>query len=558
MSDYSEKKNNLSTFSSDFILFSLLILAVFTPLLISGPLALYAHNYVEFHSTAFSIASYLAPYLILIPVLGVLFSLAPKLRSITIPVFLWLALALYIQGSFLVWDYGRFDGSIIDWNQHFNHGITDNLVWLVLAIIIFAIRKSVIANASFIASTLISLQVILASVEFLNSKASFFSDKLTKNSIKSLYSFSKERNVLFILLDEFSSRAFYSKLSKTPVLATRWRDFTYYRDTLASFPTTYPSVPAIISGQAIEPTGSMSKYLNEVIPNSLPVVLQKKSFHSDLVTFHPLCKHADVNSCQPLNHAVDNDISKSIKKDLFKLLDLSFFRYSPNLLKEIIYNNNLWFLQNDGLSKLDPNHRYSIEFADLFANQADNNSDRPTFKFLHFLIPHAPYTLNADCSALIGRKPALKNMYLNTADCALSLAEKIIAKVRDLGVYDQTTIFVIADHGTPVVLNNPGFGQLVHRNLHKAYPLLLVKPANYHNSTLEINNQPKSVLDIVPLVNEIENLGLPNPQNNLSKRKYYSYAWQHDNWFSDTLPKISEFEVSGDSWDFKSWKKLNK
>ena len=50
----------------------------------------------------------------------------------TLALLVALLLAVSIQGSFFVWDYGPFDGRLLDWQQLFGLGVLDAVVWLML------------------------------------------------------------------------------------------------------------------------------------------------------------------------------------------------------------------------------------------------------------------------------------------------------------------------------------------------------------------------------------------------------------------------------------------
>jgi phosphoglycerol transferase MdoB-like AlkP superfamily enzyme len=243
------------------------------------------------------------------------------------------------------------------------------------------------------------------------------------------------------------------------------------------------------------------------------------------------------------------------------LLDLTLFRHAPHHLKIKVYNDERWFLQDEGLSSLTPNHQGSIRFVDAFEKRIDGDATVPTFKLLHLLVPHGPYHLTPECARYIGPSISATRKFTNNAECALKLVDIILKRLREFGAYDSNTIVLVADHGTPIGFDPKGFGTPLHKNLRRAVPLLLIKPAGYRaaeGEELKIDNQPISQLEILELINQKAQLGLTIPPSKArtadGSRLFYNYAWAHDNWSSDVLPKSKTWIINGDSWNMDNWR----
>lgn len=540
----------------------LLWLSIALPLLITGPLQMFSANFGDFDIGAKQLALLDLPFLAL-PICGALVTAALPLQTAVVTLLAWLAIGIYVQGNIAVWDYGRFDGTDIPWAEFASRGYADVAIWLGLLAIIVTLRHKLIKELKLILIGLCLIQITTASLAYSRSNAPY-EVKVPTSSGDSLYAFSKQKGVLMIILDEFSSHAFYSMLTTHPYIKKELADFTYYRDVTAAFPTTYAAIPAILTGQPAPLTGSLSAYFDQASATSINEQLASKGWNSEVVTFHPICKSFKNSRCQSLNQATSLDRQAAARKELYKLLDLTFFRHAPHYLKIAIFNDEHWFLQNEGLSSLSPNHQSSIRFVDTFEKRINGDAQTPTFKLLHLLVPHGPYNLTPQCERYKGRSISANRMFANNVECALKLVKTLLERLKENGVYDSNAIIIVADHGTPIGFDNAGFGTPMHKSLRRAFPLLLVKPAHYRapeGSLMTTDSRPLSQLELLGMISNLEKLDLQIPQSQArtesGDRLFHNYAWAHDNWSSDTLPKIKSWMVTGDSWNMDHWKPVN-
>ena len=84
-------------------------------------------------------------------------------------------------------------------------------------------------------------------------------------AIATLLEWSREENVLIVVLDTLQSRVFEEVLEAEPALREELDGFRFYRSASSPSPTTYLSLPAIHSGQRYDPTQSARQYYRESI-----------------------------------------------------------------------------------------------------------------------------------------------------------------------------------------------------------------------------------------------------------------------------------------------------
>ena len=87
--------------------------------------------------------------------------------------------------------------------------------------------------------------------------------------------FSKENNVIILMLDTFQSDVFQEIIVEDESYKDIFEGFIYYRDTLCGFPTTIASAPNFLTGQYFDNSISYPEFLKKAYlsSNSIPMVL---------------------------------------------------------------------------------------------------------------------------------------------------------------------------------------------------------------------------------------------------------------------------------------------
>ena len=95
-----------------------------------------------------------------------------------------------------------------------------------------------------------------------------------------------------------------------------------------------------------------------------------------------------------------------------------------------------------------------------------------TFKLIHYFLPHKPLRLDRDCQLLGEESPtddavlydAVRynaDLYKEQARCALSLAIDFLEMLERIGVYDQSLVIIVSDHGLGGRKNFPSAGHFL-------------------------------------------------------------------------------------------------
>ncbi|MBK8164848.1 MAG: sulfatase-like hydrolase/transferase [bacterium] len=569
----------------DWFAYATASLAFLVTLLIAAPATAYLFNTSEVTTAFLDLlgASWkvLVIALAAVALLGV--AARAKGRGFLTALLLGAALLLYLQGNVLVRDYGKFDGAAVDWTRHRLAGTMEVLVWVGGLGAALAFRRKLQRSAPRLVLLLILLNAaslgghLVAGRSFDHATASGLDDGFAR--------FSRERNALVIVLDAFAGPAFERILDDDPSWRDRLDGFTWYRDALAAYPTTLPSIPAILSGRTTDNARPVREFLGESLSRaSLPVVLDDRGIATATIS-EPI--YGEYLAAVPFASALsflDGAPGDRRQRDALVIWNVALFRYAPHFLKMRLYSDGRWLLGEGGSLAAategvelpfatappycapSPNQQASRIIQRRLIDGATVGGRRPTFKFLHFFTSHMPYFLDAQGAQLTQERLAElteSGAVVPQSVAALTQAVEILDRLATLGILEETLVIMTGDHGSHVELL-PGAREAAAAARRPSptavLPLLLVKPIGA-SGALGVSEAPVGLTDIAATVAAALGVDHPFPGRPLTDvpenvprpRIYHDYTWKHDYWWEEYLPPLTEFQVDGAVRNPASW-----
>lgn len=287
-------------------------------------------------------------------------------------------------------------------------------------------------------------------------------------------------NVLIIFLDRFMGSYVESILKTDPGIATRLAGFIWYPRTVAAGENSIAGVHPMLGGYDYLP-GAMNRRnlpLRDVSVEAfsiLPYNFSRKGFHVNVVNPKGLgftvdgdCRFLEMEgvSCSHIPQSITrdeaqrtgfqlNDLAKSDYTDLLALLGA--MRGAPYVTKEILLRRGPWrpFLDHSAGTTF-------REWAELRGWPALSNTDaaQSNLNFISNILAHEPYYMGEDCKPMrerfnvppeeVTRRGHLSLFSLQhavTARCTLLAVADYLDFLKSRGVYDNTRIVIVSDHG---------------------------------------------------------------------------------------------------------------
>lgn len=372
-------------------------------------------------------------------------------------------------------------------------------------------------------------------------------------AMQRLVSLSPERNVFILVLDTFQSDFFAEILAQDPDAARALQGFTYFPHAVGPAPTTYLAIPTIHSGVAAgDGVGIRELYRNAVVEGSFVAQLAAAGYDAMVVNAildrcprGSMCEHSDA--------LVHGSTAQVLDSAAF-LLNMAIFRIVPHVLKPGIYRNGAWWLPWGLITDYGPT---SNRLLDLVAQNLSNGASAPTVRFLHLYGTHAPARVDEGCN----RREALpwtRATAIAQDRCAWTKVSALLDALRTRGLYEQTAIIILADHGAGMPLD-PVSGFPLGAS---AAPLLLAKPFAA-TGPLKSSSQVVGLSDIAATVcawtsscRAQAGHDLMDPRERAAAYPFVAYRWSARYYGADAVPFDNRFELRGRPDEVASWWRL--
>lgn len=410
--------------------------------------------------------------------------------------------------------------------------------------------------------------------------------------------FSKtHNNVLVVFLDRFMGGFVERILADDPSISTALEGFTWYPRTLAPGENSLAGIHAMLGGYDYTPRefNKRNKPLRDTSVEAfsiLPYNFSKKGYVANVVSPRGLgftvegdcsfltmpgvhCSH--IPAAVTRNLAEKNGVSMKVLADSMYadlLVLLSLMRGTPYLMRAVVHERGPWrpFLDHSAGTTFK-------QWAELKSLPALSTADANESNFNVFfnMLPHEPYFMGEDCvpksTRLKNHRAAKKRGYNNfgyqhyvAARCALRIVADYMQWLRNAGVYDNTKIVIVSDHGIAGRVEDHSSrakaGGTTSADYVRSRSVLIVKDRNAHGP-MQVSEEYLPNAETPRIVCE-EIGGCVNPYLN---NKTIEAHGRRDPFHVDFVPwqfneqKPNEFRIrgtmtltGGDPYDASGWK----
>ncbi|MET0428674.1 MAG: sulfatase-like hydrolase/transferase [Microvirga sp.] len=356
------------------------------------------------------------------------------------------------------------------------------------------------------------------------------------------------------------SDIFEEIVTGNPALRSALAGFTFYPDTAGVAPTTILSMPAIHSGMEYDPSlTTNASYDAAVHKGSFLNDLARNGYRTTLV--NPVRGVCPSEVLCTSTTALLGGTRASVQEEAAHLLDIALLRLTPLMLKPLVYNDGKWriarLIRDERL--MHPATKSNAVLVEL-AEKLAPVSERPTATFLHLIGTHLPVVLNERCQFVGETIPKTRESCKIQVRCALAALQQLLDALHREGLYDQTAIALLSDHGTSEMLNARGVpspaGMNIPTMLGIADPTFAFKPfgANepFHSTQAAI-----SIADLPSIVcGKIGDCQRPSPPPG-RERTFNYHAWKRAYARMPRIPNIVPYGITGSPmWAGSTWKQL--
>lgn len=468
-----------------------LSLAISFMLCFYSPLEVYFTNIEEFQYDIYAIIGhvtllFLAVFVGLFILYFLTFKLSKKLYYLALVLGFIAFIAMYIQGNYLINTLPAGDGSPVDWSLYGNEMRQSLVLWagtlMFVSVLAILLRKKwfprIVKYTSILITGILAITLLTLGIH----NHGFARKQQVCISNHNITAYSNDKNFIILIVDAVDSGTFQEILETTdPQYADVLKDFTYYPDTLGSYPHTQLGVPQLLTGAWYECKEDYRIYFTNAMRDSeLFQTLKQKNYISGIYDM-------DLVYDDPAVYEFENITNTPFrfKKPMDFILDelrLSFFLYMPYQLKKYepyaVYN-----IKNEAPSG-DFFYWYNNEYYTYIQEHPIEVVAEKRFKEIHIEGGHVPFKYNRDVQ-FIGNDAG---SYEDNIRATMTIIEYLLEDLKANNVYNNTAIVILADHG------------FENRNTveGRQNPLLLVKGVK-ESHDFKISDTPLSYSDL-PLI----------------------------------------------------------
>ena len=411
-----------------------------------------------------------------------------------------------------------------------------------------------------VVTTLLAVPLAGSLVQSLGTAASAWHARpaSSRAAAAAILEWSRNGNVLILILDSLQSDVFADVLEAEPRLRDELDGFHYYRLASSNGPTTYLSLPTIHGGRPYEPGETMAQFYREAVyEGSVLNRLAQAGYRTSYARGYGGCPNA-VASCMAALELARSRLEVTTG-EASELLDLGLYRVLPDRLREAVLRDG-----RGPLARLSGRAHFAdravAEAAALrrLASASTVTDSPPTAKMVHSMVTHLPAVLQPDCST--GERRFDREAARLQAQCAFRRVVALLERLRGDGVYDVSSIVVIADHGYRYESshaggsNDPRFRRIVGT----FNPVVLVKPAA-SRGPLTTSDAPIELADVAKALcgeagcSPAEGLRRLDEVDAGRTRTAFWYLWSHRYWNLPHIPGLVRYSIRGDLTSIKSW-----
>ena len=489
-----------------------------------------------------------------------------------------IGVASYVQAVFLNGGMPLADGHEVIWSNFTSQMIVSGLIWLAIiaAAVIFSLLKARQLRTGLLvtATALIIVQAVGVTSLWGPSIAAAMDAHAEHQQViatrEGLYNVSSKKNVVVFVLDT-TDTAFVQKLyDEYPETFAPLTGFTWYRNSVGSMIPTRYGIPSLVFGSRPQPGENFNDFVyNWAQSDQYLKDIQNAGYQAGLYTdqlnyshYRDTAQKYSINYHEPRGRGVDNQLDElgalsilyktAFCRDMPWAFKPQFWYYTEDLNMRMRKTVNMDEVDLSSQPYTEDDLKYYHELQHYGLSIDDSAGQNGSFRFIHLLGSHPPYILDRNVERT--EDPSKQNVEEQTMG-AYRIVAQYIAELKRLGVYENTSFIITADHGD-WYLTNTDIQQ-------SSTPVIMYKPAG---QTAEEAAQPMQISDAPVwhydiLAQTLKDMGVDQQTlSNYTTPLDESYEGENrPRYYIETISNgkrdifVREFVINGDANDMKNW-----
>ncbi len=388
----------------------------------------------------------------------------PVISDIAYRILVGITLAVYVQYLFFNKGLGLVDGGIYRWSEHSVTAFVSVFTWLIIlssSIFIYIKLKNKAYKVDLIVYVILFTMMLSGLItNILKAPKEAFSNKTYGFSTDDEFVLSPDGNIIIFVIDETDNIYIDEIMKSDKEFFDEFSDFTLYDNTCSVYDMTASSMNQLFTGYCYgDEENHCDEYYQRIKNAGYMVNLyayQRRGGFPDIYPYINNCREVYLNdkNCNIDYRRISNDF-----------ITMSIYQALPNMLKDSSKVNSLTFNHIFMMEESSDSHFENEDFKEHMKFALADNPDKRLIEY-HIRGAHFP------CDD-----------HVQTIEYCLDIGKDIIEQTKELGVYDNSCIIIMSDHGLhdqSEYYTWPTAGS----------PLFMIKEAGEHKQCMSVSHVP--------------------------------------------------------------------
>ena len=360
------------------------------------------------------------------------------------------ALMLYLQGLLLNGHLASLDGSAFDWRDDAAGAIGNLAIWIA------AVAACAVLSALFFDTARLSVLVLCAAAFVSQSAGLIAAWQPADESLNYQLDGSRQMelssrsNFIVITFDQMSPLVFEQAIADDPQMQESLKDFEYFNNMSAEYSLTFPSLCFLMTHERYDTTKPTLDYFDRAWSSdgceNFYDTLHRQNYEVKMCVEANYAAYDAAHMLGKADNVVEAGALRVNGRLIADVLELSLFRYCPVMLKTPFCISTGQVAADAHYENVEP-LRLAADYYDAVKEGVTTQDEKNCFAWYHVDGAHFPFTVGYDGLPLGYEAEETTENRVAQLHGYLLAAVDFLDQLKALGLYDDATIILSADHG---------------------------------------------------------------------------------------------------------------